>query len=333
MVLKTKQVVLIIGAGASRDLHEQFALGEELLNQILDRVTDRTSDTHYLSNLLDKLGYSKDLREDFVRHLDKYKDKYKISSKSPSIDGFIEEVSSFPKFKEEAVSFTEIAKFAIMFHILGYEGELKNSSLKDNAWIHEVAKFIDEKKILENAHAGYDLKIITFNYDRTIEHYLYNHDRFKNNKKSIKAYIKKSIIHVYGKTGDLDWQSAKDFFEFGEQNDRYQKIHDRKKAIMLMSTKRTKSIAAKKAAGWIKHDSTKMIGAFGFGFDPINCELLFLTNLNDIGLIANIYPSTDNKAKREMEDRIRTVQKDAGLTYLSCTGFLTAILNRDLVNE
>jgi len=176
------------------------------------------------------------------------------------------------------------------------------------------------------------LKIITFNYDRTIEHYLYNHDRFKNNKKSIKAYIKKSIIHVYGKTGDLDWQSSKDSFEFGEQNDRYQKIYDRKNAIKLMSTERSNKIA-KKAAKWIKHCSTKMIGIFGFSFDPINCELLSLKNLNDIEVIANIYPSTDNKVQKEMECKIRTVKKDAELTSLSCTEFLKDILNRAVVKE
>lgn len=333
----SKQVVLIIGAGASNDLHGQFALGNELLKQISDRVTDRTSpNTPNLSNLLDKLGYDLSLRKDFVYHLD----KYKITSESPSIDGFIDEISSYPEFVEVREKYVQIAKFAIMFHILGYESELKNASvsgLKSDAWIHELAKFIDEKKILETDNDGYDLKIITFNYDRNIEHYLYNHERFKDKKGKIKTYIENSITHVYGKIGNLNWQSSQDSFEFGEQNDRAQKIYEGKNAIDLMYMERLqKNIDDNKASQWIHdYETTRIVGAFGFSFDLINYRLLSLQNLelikNNIQVIANIYPSNGDeyKSRRIMANRIRNVKHDVELTYLSCTNYLKDILNRD----
>ena len=90
-----KRIVLIVGAGGSNALHPQFSLGAGLLQQISDRVTDRTSVHHpYLSNLLEKKGFDYSTRWDFVHHLDLYKQNVEF----PSIDEFLNEVSSYPEF-------------------------------------------------------------------------------------------------------------------------------------------------------------------------------------------------------------------------------------------
>lgn len=331
----SKRIVLIVGAGASTALHPAFALGKGLLKDISERVTDKTEPSSpYLSKLLDKLGYDSSLRNNFASHLD----EYMCTSESQSIDGFIDEISSYPEFAEVKERFVQIAKFAIMFHILGYEGELKKATangLPSDAWIHELAKFIDEKVTLETSSGGYDLKIITFNYDRNIEHFLYNHDRFKNKKRNIKEYLENSLMHIYGKIGNLNWQSTQDYFEFGEENDRAKKIHDGKNAINLMYIERSKQTEnVHQALQWI-HDpnTTKIVGTFGFSFDLINYRLLSLqtleTSKNDIQVIANIYPSTGDKFKerRLMANKIRNVKHDVELTYLSCTDFLRHVLN------
>ena len=55
------------------------------------RVTDRASTANNLSNFLDKLNFDIALRTEFVKDLD----EYKRTSESPSINGFIDEVSAY----------------------------------------------------------------------------------------------------------------------------------------------------------------------------------------------------------------------------------------------
>jgi len=127
-------------------------------------------------------------------------------------------------------------------------------------------------------------------------------------------------------------------FEFGEQNDRSQKIFENKNSIDLMYMERIRNnVSNNKAVGWIlDFKKTRIVGAFGFSFDLINYRLLSLQNLeffqNDIQVVANIYPSLGDefKSRRIMANRIRNVKHDVELTYLSCTNFLKDILNREI---
>jgi len=329
-----KRNILIIGAGASNALHPQFALGAGLLQQISDRVTDRTSiHNPYLSNLLNKIGFDYSICWDFVNHLD----EYKRTSEFPSIDGFLDEVSTYPEFRTVRDRFIQIGKFSIMFHILGYEAEIKNpisGGLKEDAWIHEIAKFIDEKNLLVDGANENTLKLITFNYDRNIEHFLYNHSRFENRKSEIKKFIEDSVVHIYGKIGPLEWQNPDGYFEFGEDNVKADKIFHEKNSIDIMYLERfgNNSRELIKCAKWIHRDYYAEVCTFGFNFDLINYRLLSLQNLGTNGnqkIIANIYPYNDNefKNRRIMANRIRNIKHDSELTYLSCTDFLKHVLN------
>ena len=334
----SNQIVLIIGAGASNALHPQFALGGGLLQQISDRVTDRTS-VHqpYLSNLFKKLEFDYSTLWDFVHHLD----EYKRTAEFPSIDGFLDEVSLYPEFRTVKDKFIQIGKFSIMFHILGYEAELKNpqtGGLKEDAWIHEIAKFIDEKSLLSKTNENdFDLKIITFNYDRNIEHFLFNHTRFETRKNEIKSFIEKSVSHVYGKIGDLKWQNEEKYFEFGEDNSKADKIFSQKNSIDIMYLERMDRNEAenKKASLWIHSEETKKVCAFGFNFDLINYRLLSLQNLGIVvprlKFIANVYPHDTNgfTNRRIMASRIRNIKHNAEICYLGCTDFLKQVLMAD----
>ena len=56
-----------------------------------------------------------------------------------------------------------------------------------------------------------NLTIITFNYDRSLEHYLYNtflnFTKSLTEKEKIEELKKLKIYHVYGKLADLPWES------------------------------------------------------------------------------------------------------------------------------
>lgn len=324
-----RRIVLIVGAGASNALHPQFSLGAGLLQQISDRVTDRTSIHHpYLSNLLDKLGFDYSVRWNFVHHLDHYRE----NAEFPSIDEFLNEVSAYPEFYNVKEEFTQIGKFAIMFHILGYEAEIKNPTsggLKDDAWIHLVAKFIDEK-VNENL----DLKIITFNYDRNIEHFLYNHERFVSKRQVIKSFLDDSLVHVYGKIGNLEWQNSSDNFEFGEDNSKADKIYREKNEIKIQFPERIDGLNSEsdRARRWIHSQTTEKVCAFGFNFDLMNYRTLALQNIgiasNIVKFIANVYPHGDSnfRHRRTMANRIRNIKHEVEITYKSCCDFIDYVL-------
>jgi len=333
-----KQTVLIVGAGASKALHPKFALGFELLRQISDTVTDRSSLYNpLLSNLLLKLKFDYSTLWDFVHHLD----EYMRTSEFPSIDGYLDEISSYPEFQSVKDKFIQIGKFSIMFHILGYEAELKNSNngeLKDDAWVNEIAKFIDENNLLNSpVQNEVTLKIITFNYDRNIEHFLYNNSRFLNKKEEIKLFINNSVTHVYGKIGDLIWQNVDRYFEYGEDNRKADKIFNEKNAIDIMYLERMdkSNVENNVAARWIHSEETDKVCSFGFNFDLINYRLLSLQNLNmvtpKLKFIANVYPHEDNEFsyRRIMANRIRNIKHNAEITYLNCTDFLKYVLNHN----
>lgn len=331
-MLDRNQIVLITGAGASNALHPDFALGAGLLQQISDRVTDRTSiHEPYLSNLYKKLGFDYSICWDFVHHLD----EYKKNAEYPSIDEFLNEVKSYPEFRNVRDKFIQIGKFAIMFQILGYESQLKNKLLKDNSWINEVARYIDKEKILEKKYGNeYPLKIITFNYDRTIEHFLYENHRFDNRKEEIKDFINKSVTHVYGKAGSLLWQDESPKFDFGENNNQADEIFNQKNEIDIMYFERSdrNSTYESNAQNWIHYGDNKSVCVFGFNFDLMNYRLLSLQNLGrqnqKVKFIANVYPHGDStfNDRRKMASRIRNIKHDVEVTYLSCTEFINHVL-------
>lgn len=330
---KRDQTVLIVGAGASNALHPQFALGGELLQQISDRVTDRTS-IHQpnLSNLYRSRNFDYSTCWQFVHHLD----EYKRNAKHPSIDEFLNEIASYPEFRNSKDKFLEIGKFAIMFHILGYEGELNKTvagGLKEDSWLNLVAKYIDENKILDTHESNdYSLKIITFNYDRNIEHFLYENSRFSNRKEEIKSFINNSITHVYGKIGYLPWQVGEPVFAYGEDNSSAEKIFSEMNSIDIMYPDRTgrNHNESNTARNWIHADKTARVCAFGFNFDLINYRVLYLQNIGvkKIKLIANVYPYGDAtfNDRREMASRIRGVIHDSEITYMTCTDFVNYVL-------
>lgn len=329
----SKRVVLIIGAGASNALHPKFGLGADLLQEISDRVTDRTSiHSPYLSNLLNNHYLEYSVRWQFVHYIDEYRQ----TSKNPSIDGFLDEISTYPEFNNVKDDFIKIGKFSIMFQILGYEGLIKNSTYENfgqHIWIDQIGKFIKGQKLLENNFSHeYDLKIITFNYDRNIEHFLYNQHRFANDKTKLIDFINSSIVHVYGKVGDLKWQSQDEFFEFGEDNSNSTKILNQKNTIGTIYSDKMNDENSEviKARQWLHSADTYLVCTFGFNFDLMNYRLLALQNLGmsrECRLIANIYPYDDNqfKNRRIMANKIRSVKHEVELTYLSCNDFLKKI--------
>ena len=116
----------------------------------------------------------------------------------------------------------DVAKLAISRAILAAE---QNSSLSEDGldltsiwqannrnphWLHELfLRLQDDAPLTEIEKVFSNLTIITFNYDRVIEHYLFHALRALgnlDNGEAARAMSRLNIVHPYGKIGRLPWQ-------------------------------------------------------------------------------------------------------------------------------
>jgi hypothetical protein len=175
--------VLVLGAGAS--WHYGYPLGEELIDKIIFQTAD--PDSHSEST---RLGKSLKFHDPI------------------SIDSFL----NFRRSDERLVN---AGKYEITNAILDCENKEhfdRNHSNKGN-WYKFIVNALlsnirDPQELLT---LPLNLTVITFNYDLSLEYYLYS--RFKSiptlSEQQIQQFLNKlndSIIHFYGQVGKFKWQ-------------------------------------------------------------------------------------------------------------------------------
>lgn len=193
-----RNTVFIIGAGASYPYG--FPLGIEL----------RQLAYSYAEPMFQK--FDKEMGEDTlyeVVQLSKDFSRRFRESGDQSIDWFLKK---FPRY-------SLIGKFLILHHILQAENdsnffEEMNPENKKQDWYwylyNEMSKYpkgeISPGLFLENK-----IKFITFNYDRSLENFLFNcysngHDFASFGTTALELFKTIPIRHVYGKVAKFDWE-------------------------------------------------------------------------------------------------------------------------------
>lgn len=342
-----KNIVLIIGAGANKEINPTIGLGTDLIEDISNRVTDRTSpDKPYLSRLLqNKLGIDYSTRWNFIHHLDHYINNVP----NASIDGFLNEVETFPEFVNYKKDFMKIGRTSIIFHIMGWEGSTTVNNIEqyvkvNNNWISIMCNFIEQKKILES-NTDINLSIITFNYDRILESFLmkrFNHTAIN--------FIDEKIKHVYGRIGCLEGLKQRQFFDpntshpVNEQiiklnysNDQIETISELENNINLIYQERNDTIEIQKLVA-----NADQILVMGYGFDDMNNRRLGLyermknsseklkdkNEVSSIDFKVSIYPlgGKDFTNRRVISEKVRMIYHKADIHYQSCSDFLSECL-------
>ena len=198
--MKLKDTIFILGAGASRPYG--YPTAEELREDLILKYNEVVpSISNYIptlkQNLREYLNETKKLIEQFNH------------SHTDSIDLFLTR-------NQKNVN-TELGRGLILLFILWYE---KHSNLRsinrENDWyfefFNELTSDILKKEDLIKL-TNHKIHFITFNYDRSLENFLYvsflnsyslNPDETKNIMDKIFEFH-----HVYGKIAELDWQSDK----------------------------------------------------------------------------------------------------------------------------
>jgi hypothetical protein len=321
------KVVLIVGAGASQEL--DVLTGNGLVREIVQNID-------YNPNYIEggNEGQFKDLINQFLNLLGKKSDTeiersenrlfvntYLIpfkedlrrwSEDNKSLDSYLNQNSI-----EDVCKY--FGKFCIAYYIIGCEEWLMRENLYSFSenWfryffeIHlaPIKKELSEGKV--------PVQIITFNYDRIIENFLYNFLRHTPNPvvegwnggdlDPSKMFVEKfEIIHVYGKLADLEWENRKEpNIRFAERNNIGSHLALASGSIKIIAETGPGRISeeVKKKIRKVVQEAGK-IYFLGFGFDQENMKILFGDGVNEdrykplttcIATAFNLDPSVKSK--------------------------------------
>ena len=177
---------LVLGAGAS--MPYGFPSGIGLRKTILKNFKN---DRWHL--LLSELGFED---KDFIASF--YSD-FNISK-----------ILSIDKFLELQPDYLSIGKLAIAFALIPFEYHHNLLEIDDppDRWYCELRQKLLTRNL--NQLRSNKLKIITFNYDRSLEYFLYNVIRHSHpdatENRCVEFLNMLDIIHIYGKLGNLPWE-------------------------------------------------------------------------------------------------------------------------------
>lgn len=292
MIDKNKYV-FIIGAGAS--IPYEFPSGNELYHIIKNEIID----------------YAKEFIEDPIPSIPYDPHKIEADANDFAQALMLTEGISIDKYININKRFEEIGIKAIASAIIKREKKenlpIYKRKIEDN-WYNYLFQ-----KMIEGLNTAYELlkiyknkiTFVTFNYDRSLEQYLYLnlHGLLKNSgipSSEITQCIKKiDIIHVYGQVGLLPWQaeSGQENLALGYGNyfrSAYENAERVSSLIDVMYSKREKTEEIANIQEKIR--LADKILFLGFGFDDDNMKILgFPINISGKKISGTAYEKTTNE--------------------------------------
>lgn len=283
----TRPTVFILGAGASYNFG--YPLGKNLVDIILKNF-DPDNEKNSL-NLFEGLGFSREEILAFRNEL--------LFSAAPSIDTFLE-----PRQEEERY----LGKLAIAYALIPFEQTAP--LFYDGSWYSTLLN-----KIQPNFDDFEKNKIsfITFNYDRSLEHFLMTalKNRFKKTETEVAEKLKKiPIVHLYGKLANLTWENN------GVDNFKRDYNPEITPHLLRKSSKSLKIIYDKveitdpdfkQARDLIK--AASRIYFLGFGFHKDNLERLRIKSILEGRLESPIVEATSYRLPQDLKESIPKLYK------------------------
>src|SRR6266498_1427355 len=256
----TKSTVLVLGAGAS--IPYGYPSGAGLVKEIFQYIG-----SNEWRSIYESLGIEESDLNSFRAELHQ--------SQKPSIDAFL----------EHRLEFIKVGKVAIALSLLSKENPdlLLDFDIRDKGIYHFLYNSLTTswEEFKQNKFT-----IVTFNYDRSLEHFLFSALKHSYNKSDVEvaeAIQSIPIIHVHGSLGPLPWQrqSGIDYYPLFNRRDGPYEIGTRIKVasenIIIVSEAQPKSKEFEIAAKRIKE--AERVYFLGFGYHPANLERLGLAQL------------------------------------------------------
>ncbi len=241
MINLNNETVFVLGAGASSPYG--FPLGKDLRKDILELL-----DIASIQNTYKQRGFKDSHIQDFMRTL-----KF---SEHKTID---ETISKRPQFRD-------IARWSIMDTIL--RKEVEDNLFNQDNW---YSTFFDRLGLNIKDNSLNKLTVITFNYERSLEHYLKTKIEISVPEHEVdiclENYNKIQFIHPHGSFGPLDQLK---YGEFPSDEDGLQSISQ---SLGFVSDSFDESKDFKLAHGAIKNAFKVYI--IGFGYDKRTIERIW----------------------------------------------------------
>lgn len=286
-MIKTK-TLFILGAGASTTF--DYPTSAELRNAILNQEHDLT--------IIDALNRHDVNPGQFSRALTRFKDKFSRSS-----------VYSIDSFLEYRTEFMNIGKINIAAHLINCEEDRK---LRDdgNNWYMFL---YDRLKTSFEQFDQNNISFITFNYDRSLEQFLFEAIRSqfgKNTQECAEKMRKIPIVHLYGQLDLLPWQDKDGRGkEYSRSNNLIERLRAAPQNIKLISDDQDIDKSAEFQNAYSLIEAAERIYFLGFSFDETNLKRLKIRLMKNKALLATALGLEESKrswVKRYFQSEVQT---------------------------
>jgi hypothetical protein len=260
-----EKTVLVLGAGASKPYG--FPTGSELMEKIcLDLSNKQQRD----EKIFKELGFKDDDWNHFIYTL--------IHSGRSSIDTFLETRQEFIDIGKTAIALILLpCEKKTMTVILLYQmRKPKFKKVVKGSWYQHLFNVLTEGHQFEELDLS-NLSIVTFNYERSIENYLFQsltNSYGKTADKIIEVLNQINIVHVHGSLGPLDWDVIRR--DYGKPLT-VDTIQQAVWYIQVLHEGQKESPEFDKARQLIK--DARCIYFLGFGYHPVNIYRLGLEDI------------------------------------------------------
>jgi hypothetical protein len=308
----TTPTVLVLGAGASYPYGFPTAKGlKELICQAFSDLS--TSATLLLSDESDELRYTPPSAEEFFQFREAF-----LKSGQPSVDAFL----------ERRPNFLRVGKLAIAYCLIPFEDEAKlyrPDLSRGGDWYEYLSTKLNSSF---EEFGNNKLSIITFNYDRSVEHYLLNsllNLHGKEPDKCANALAQIPIVHVYGQLGKHPYPQG-DCLQY--RPDLVQHAVYVRRAAAGITLYHEEAEAASAAARELLR-TAKRVCFLGFSYHPLNIARLNIGGSFDLSTL--VFGTARGLIGLEVDNvRNRLAEAIGGDTQLSDTDNLD-ILRRNML--
>ena len=256
-MIKTK-TLFILGAGASQPF--DYPTGIELRDKILFGNT-------YEADVVNALNRCDDNAVTFRQDIKRFNDAFSGSA-GYSIDSFLEE-------RPKEHPFMYIGKTFIAKILISCE---KDNNLRINTEKNWYMYLFDRMKASFEELSQNRISFITFNYDRSLEYFLFEaiKKQFdKGSEECVKMMKNFQIVHLYGKLDPLPWQEP-----HGKEYSTTENLIERLRAapinIKLISDEREVEKSEYFQEAYKLIEWADRIFFLGFSFDETNLKRLHL---------------------------------------------------------
>lgn len=248
-MINTK-TLFILGAGASKPFG--YPTGKELHNKIC---------SYEMVPVITKaLTPVNEDRNEYTRYVNNFITEFSKSS-----------VYSIDSFLEQRTEFMNMGKMAIAAQLIPHENDESLRRIDDNWYMY----LFDRLKFSFDHFDRNQIAFITFNYDRSLEQFLFEALKCRFKKTDLECYQKLKnipILHFYGQLDSLPWQGENSFSYSPELL--ISRIRNAKTNLKLINDERQMKDSKEfnetvEMIKWAEH-----IYFLGFGFDDTNLERL-----------------------------------------------------------